>query len=582
MRWEKQQVRRASSPKSFVLYRSSIDTKSKQGGRANDSREERKAAIREMKRTTKCHNCGEVGHWSRECKKEKNQRFSRGNREKTKKKSDQIASFSYCTQSLAFVANSLAEKDCDAWFLDGGASEHMTHHREWFHNLEPVEKGTWFVGVADDTQLPVEGIGDIEITCCANEEVRKAVLRGALYVPQLKKNLFSVGQAADKGFDTVYSKDTCRLVTTRGEVVISGMRHQGLYRLDIKAVSSQANIASSARSHETDLMLWHHRLGHVNLESIRRMKNEKMIDGLPEGLKEPLDDFCEACVLGKQHRLTFSTRAEHKRAEKPGEFFHTDICSMETESIGGSKYFLLFKDDHSGYRFIFCIKRKSNVFQCFKDLQELVKMELNTDFSGIKKIRSDRGGEFLAKKFASHLKAAGIFHEVSAPYSPKQNGRVERDNRTVTECVRSMLATAQLGDEFWAEAAQTEVYILNRTATRTLQGKTPLEAWNAKHAESTTIDYAAEADDVSDANTQAVQDSVSADVSSRLEETTTDEEQILDQGENPPPLDLEVEPTTSRKKGTHDSGSEILTTKRNIRPPERLGEWDYGNKQSRA
>ncbi|KAL3699066.1 hypothetical protein R1sor_017088 [Riccia sorocarpa] len=237
-----------------------------------------------------------------------------------------------------------------------------------------------------------------------------------------------------------------------------------------------------------------------------------------------------------------------------------------------------------------------------------------------------------------------------------------------------MLATAQLGDEFWAEAAQTAVYILNRTATRTLQGKTPLEAWNGekpnvayfrtwgcdayalipkkfrsklepksekckfmgychgprtyklwdpakrkmketrevifhevlpsivsaathvlesteknddvdpttKQAESTTIDYAAEADDVSDANTQAVQDSVSADVSSRLEETTTDEEQILDQGENPPPLDLEVEPTTSRKKGTQDSGSEMLTTKRNRRPSERLGEWDYGNKQSRA
>ncbi|KAL3699065.1 hypothetical protein R1sor_017087 [Riccia sorocarpa] len=352
--------------------------KSKQGGRANDSREERKAAIREMKRTTKCHNCGEVEHWS--------------------------------------------QKDCDAWFLDGRASEHMTHHREWFHNLEPVEKGTWFLGVADDTQLPVEGIGDIEITCCANEEVRRAVLRGALYVPQLKKNLFSVGQAADKGFDTVYSKDTCRLVTTGDEVVINGMRHQGLYGLDIKAVSSQANIASSARSHENDLMLWHHRLGHVNLESIRRMKKEKMIDGLPEGLKEPLDDFCEACVLGKQHRLTFSMRAEHKRAEKPGEFFHTDVCSMETESIGGSKYFLLFKDDHSGYRFIFCIKRKSNEFQCFKDLQELVKMELNTEISGIKRIRSDRGGEFLAKKFASHLKAAGIFHEVSAPYSPEQNG----------------------------------------------------------------------------------------------------------------------------------------------------------------
>jgi hypothetical protein len=54
--------------------------------------------------------------------------------------------------------------------------------------------------------------------------------------------------------------------------------------------------------------------------------------------------FCEGCVLGKQHRLSFGTRTIV--AEKPGDLIHADTCGpMEEESFSGYRYYVCFKDD---------------------------------------------------------------------------------------------------------------------------------------------------------------------------------------------------------------------------------------------
>lgn len=54
--------------------------------------------------------------------------------------------------------------------------------------------------------------------------------------------------------------------------------------------------------------------------------------------------YCEACVMGKQHRLPFPK--SKNKAGKVGELVHTDVVGkMHETSLGGSKYFLLFKDD---------------------------------------------------------------------------------------------------------------------------------------------------------------------------------------------------------------------------------------------
>ena len=57
----------------------------------------------------------------------------------------------------------------------------------------------------------------------------------------------------------------------------------------------------------------------------------------------------------------------------------------------------------------------------------------------IKHIRSDNGTEFKNTDFDDYLDELGITHELSAPYTPQQNGVVERRNRTLVEVARTML-----------------------------------------------------------------------------------------------------------------------------------------------
>lgn len=45
------------------------------------------------------------------------------------------------------------------------------------------------------------------------------------------------------------------------------------------------------------------------------------------------------------------------------------------------------------------------------------------------------------------------------------------------EATKSMLKDKNLPTKFWAEAVATAVYVMNRSPTRAIEGKTPYEAW---------------------------------------------------------------------------------------------------------
>lgn len=96
----------------------------------------------------------------------------------------------------------------------------------------------------------------------------------------------------------------------------------------------------------------------------------------------------------------------------------------------------------------------------------------------MKALRIDRGGEFNSISFTVFCNEEGIKHYTTAPYSPQQNGVVERRNQSVVEMARCMLKTKRVPSKFWGEAVTTAVYVLNRCPTKSVQGKTPYEAWH--------------------------------------------------------------------------------------------------------
>jgi transposase InsO family protein len=66
----------------------------------------------------------------------------------------------------------------------------------------------------------------------------------------------------------------------------------------------------------------------------------------------------------------------------------------------------------------------------------------------IKKIRSDNGTEFKNSKIEGFLEDEGIKHEFSSPYTPQQNGVVERKNRTLLDMATTILDEYKTPDRF--------------------------------------------------------------------------------------------------------------------------------------
>ena len=76
------------------------------------------------------------------------------------------------------------------------------------------------------------------------------------------------------------------------------------------------------------------------------------------------------------------------------------------------------------------------------------------------------------------MKSKGIFHELSVPHSPEQNGVAERMNHTLMQSACSMLSHGGLPNKYWAEAVATAAYVRNRLPTATInEDKTPYERW---------------------------------------------------------------------------------------------------------
>jgi transposase InsO family protein len=111
---------------------------------------------------------------------------------------------------------------------------------------------------------------------------------------------------------------------------------------------------------------------------------------------------------------------------------------------------------------------KGKVFDKFKAYKALVEQ---TNLKN-KTLQSNNKGEFVSKKFDNFLHECGIHRQTSAPYTPQQNGVAERANKTIMECIRSMIRAQGLDLEFWAEIMNTAIYIKNRCPTKALESKT--------------------------------------------------------------------------------------------------------------
>ena len=128
------------------------------------------------------------------------------------------------------------------------------------------------------------------------------------------------------------------------------------------------------------------------------------------------------------------------------------------------------------------MKTKDQAFDMFKCYKALVENQLGKK---IKIPRSDRGGEYFPYEFSYFCEENGLIHQISAPYTPQQNGLAERKNRTLVDMIKAMLLHSKLPINLWGEALLTACHVHNRIPSKKTK-ISPYEAWKGRH---TNLNY---------------------------------------------------------------------------------------------
>jgi transposase InsO family protein len=219
------------------------------------------------------------------------------------------------------------------------------------------------------------------------------------------------------------------------------------------------------------IKIWHEKLGHASKYQLKYFAERGIIKDFDQKEVDKYTLECITCEKGKMPRKSFAKR-KLRIATDVGEIIHTDVCGpIFPTALGGYKYFITFTDEFTRFIWVALMKQKDEAFELFKTLYNIIKTQHPRK---IKKLVSDRGGEYISNEFNQYLKKKGIEKETTPKNTPQLNGVAERLNRTLMNMVRTMLKDKELNNRFWSEALIYTVKIINRSWKKKT-GKIPYE-----------------------------------------------------------------------------------------------------------
>jgi transposase InsO family protein len=254
-----------------------------------------------------------------------------------------------------------------------------------------------------------------------------------------------------------------------GSLVFKGVLDDKLYLVDFSKENDDLDACLMAKTNMG--WLWHRRLAHVGMKNLHKLLKGEHVLGLTNICFEK-DRPCASCQARKQVGSTHHSK-NVMTTSRPLELLHMDLFGpVAYLSIEGSKYGLVIVDDFSRFTWVFFLQDKSETqgtLKCFL-------RRAQNDFElKVKKIRSDNGSEFKNLQVEEFLEEEGIKHEFSSPYTPEQNGVVERKNMTLIDMARTMLGEYKTPERFWLEAMNRACHTINWLYLHRLLKKTSYE-----------------------------------------------------------------------------------------------------------
>ena len=119
----------------------------------------------------------------------------------------------------------------NVWYVDSGASNHMTGHGEWFKEMQTLEK-LGYVETGDDTTHAIVHTGNVPLTM---QDGKVKYLSDVLHVPSITKNLVSVGQMVEQGLQVRFTPAGLFIEEFKadGRIIAKGKKVGRMFTLDV-------------------------------------------------------------------------------------------------------------------------------------------------------------------------------------------------------------------------------------------------------------------------------------------------------------------------------------------------------------
>lgn len=141
-----------------------------------------------QKKKIKCFECGGP-HFQRKCPKKNNNKNEKGKYDK-KNSGENV-----------LLASFFVNRSTD-WYIDSGASAHMTSEKTLLQDLRKSEKRD--VLTANNEKMSIDGVGNVSQSIKVNGENKNIVIENVQYIPKICANLLSVSQIVLKDLEVAW------------------------------------------------------------------------------------------------------------------------------------------------------------------------------------------------------------------------------------------------------------------------------------------------------------------------------------------------------------------------------------------
>ena len=315
----------------------------------------------------------------------------------------------------AMLTNPTIFLSLETELYDSGASRHMSPYKHKFINYVPIQ--TKVLTAADRGTFNATGKGDMHISMPNRQSTTRILLKDVLYALKMGITLISTSKIDAAGFASLFYQGFLKIFSFDDgkKCLVEVAVQNGLYRVEHEAT----DVVAAVDAEVVTIEKLHHLMGHISPDAVKVLVKKGIVDGFTLNKSSEIKS-CNSCEYGKAHHKLIGKVRVEPRASNIGNEVHSDVWGPSPiQTIGGCEYYTTYTDDNSAFSHIYLLHHKSETFDAYKMYEAELRKQKGI---GVKRLHSDRGGEYLSKEFNDHLKQAGTLRNLTVHDTPEHNG----------------------------------------------------------------------------------------------------------------------------------------------------------------